>query len=96
MKYLFFNVALIAISSYQLKKVSADCPSGYELKYGDIPGWGQVGKNPSFEKKISDCSERCDNQEECCSFEYSPTRKRCNLNRFVNFLFKISPLDGNH
>ena len=81
MKHLFFIVALITISSYQLKKVSADCPSGYELKHGDIPGWGQVGKNPSIERKISDCSARCDNQEECCSFEYSPTRKRCNLNR---------------
>ena len=61
MKYLFFIVALITISSYQLKEISADCPPGYELKHGDIPGWGQVGKNPSIERNPRYDSES-DNQ----------------------------------
>jgi hypothetical protein len=58
----------------------AGCPVGYELNPGDIPGWGQVGTNPSIETSIIGCSQRCDNQSKCCSFEYSQTEQYCSLN----------------
>ena len=47
---------------------------------GDIPGVGQIGSNPSIEESVLDCSERCNVETNCCSFEYSSTEKKCNLN----------------
>ena len=47
---------------------------------GDIPGVGQIGSNPSIEESILDCSDRCIGETNCCSFEYSATEKKCNLN----------------
>ena len=58
-----------------------DCPEGYNLQPGDIPGWGQIGKNPSTETDVSGCSKRCNEEASCCSFEYSPTEHKCNLNK---------------
>ena len=58
-----------------------ECPRGYTLKEGDIPGWGQLGSNPTIESTILGCSNRCNDESSCCSFEYSPTTKKCNLNR---------------
>ena len=60
--------------------ISDDCPAGYILNTGDIPGWGQVGSNPSIEDAVSGCSERCNDEPQCCSFEYSKTEKKCSLN----------------
>ena len=57
------------------------CPAGFVFLPGDIPGWGQIGSNPSTEATISDCSDRCNSEPNCCSFEYSATEKKCNLNR---------------
>ena len=57
------------------------CPAGFLLRPGDIPGRGQIGNNPSTETTISDCSDRCNREPNCCSFEYSATEKKCNLNR---------------
>ena len=57
------------------------CPAGSVLLSGDIPGRGQVGSNPSNETTISDCSDRCNSEPNCCSFEYSATEKKCNLNK---------------
>ena len=63
------------------------CPAGFVLLPGDIDGWGQIGNNPSSEATISDCSDRCNMynvlyiEPHCCSFEYSATEKKCNLNR---------------
>ena len=41
---------------------------------------GQIGSNPSIEESILDCSNRCNGEANCCSFEYSITEKNCNLN----------------
>ena len=57
------------------------CPAGFVFLPGDIPGVGQIGSNPSTEATISDCSDRCNREPNCCSFEYSATEKKCNLNR---------------
>ena len=57
------------------------CPDGYKLQPGDIPGSGQIGGNPSIETDVLGCSIRCNELASCCSFEYSPTEKYCNLNK---------------
>ena len=56
------------------------CPDRYVLKEGDIPGWGQIGHNKTVVATITDCSNMCNNEPNCCSFEYSRTDKKCNLN----------------
>ena len=61
--------------------IFSDCPNGFTLMEGDIPGWGQVGSNPTRESTVEGCANRCNDESSCCSFEYSPTKKRCNLNR---------------
>ncbi len=59
--------------------IFSDCPNGFTLMEGDIPGWGQVGSSREF--TIKRCANRCNDESSCCSFEYSPTKKICNLNR---------------
>ena len=54
------------------------CPYRYTLKEGDIPGWGQLGS--TTESTIVECSNRCNDKSSCCSFEYSATGRKCNLN----------------
>merc|ERR1719153_2203000 len=54
------------------------CPPGYDSKEGDIPGWGQLGGMIYTDKKA--CSDRCNRNNHCCSFEYSDSWKLCNLN----------------
>merc|ERR1719260_58243 len=54
------------------------CPPGYDSKEGDIPGWGQLGGMIYTNKK--GCSDRCNRNNHCCSFEYSDSWKLCNLN----------------
>lgn len=61
---------------------SGDCPKGYTLKPGDVPGWGSVSNNPkSSTSTVSDCSALCDLDASCFSFEYSVTTRICNLNK---------------
>ena len=58
---------------------SKECPEGYESKTGDVGGNGQIG---SFTQvlAIMDCSNHCRDTDNCCSFEYSFTEFKCNLN----------------
>merc|ERR1719209_74072 len=55
------------------------CPEGYESKEGDIPGWGQI--KGQIGGNLQYCADRCDETEECCSFEHSSLWNWCNLNR---------------
>jgi len=55
------------------------CPPGYERKWGHILG-GQEGKIKNTDMK--GCSDRCNENEHCCSFEYSQSRNVCNLHRY--------------
>jgi len=54
------------------------CPSSYKYVAGDIPGAGI--KAMSSVGNIDDCADHCKANSNCCSFEYSRKRKRCNLN----------------
>ena len=56
------------------------CPAGFVLIPGDLPGMGQIESNPSIEESVLDCSDKCNDETNCCSFEYSGTEKKCNLN----------------
>ena len=49
---------------------------------GDVPEWGNVGVKSKQDISTSDdCGKLCDDTQECCSYEWSPTSKICNLNR---------------
>ena len=82
--------------------ISEECAGvGYVLNVGDIPGWGQIGSTTT-ENSISGCSDRCDGEPECCSFEYSKTEKKCNLNtgctpttgEYKDYAFCVKGMDG--
>ena len=61
--------------------ISDECAGvGYILIAGDIGGSGQIS-GPHTENSISGCADRCDGKPECCSFEYSTSENKCNLNR---------------
>ena len=55
------------------------CPSGYVLNPGSISKSGQLGYQKDIES-IEDCVQLCDEEEYCCAFEYSDSKKRCYLN----------------
>jgi len=57
-----------------------ECPSGYVLSPGDIPGWGSI-RGGLTAASSTECGAMCNAEEDCRSFEYSSTAKRCNLNR---------------
>ena len=56
------------------------CPSPYSNKAGDVPGWGSIRKQTSV-SDIATCATYCDKEPGCCSFEFSPARSICNLNK---------------
>ena len=56
------------------------CPEGYTLKPGDVPGWGTISGRHSA-ATVEDCTAICDQNDRCCSVEWSPTEKLCNLNK---------------
>ena len=77
-----------------------DCPTGYYLGKGDIPGWGQI--RGEIETTMAGCGEECNNTTECCSFEFSRSVSLCNLNRdcqptvqpYKDFYFCIKDREG--
>ena len=49
---------------------------------GHLYGLGQLD---TFNvKNINECSLKCDGEETCCSFEYSLSKSKCNLNTNCN------------
>ena len=71
------------------------CPEGYILVEGD--SWGEALSTAS-DQDIKSCAALCtDLPGECCSFEWSPTERQCNLNRecapshekFQDYLFCV-------
>jgi hypothetical protein len=62
---------------------ASQCPGGYHYNEGDIKGWGQIDSHHDV-KKVQDCSQKCTDDANCNSFEYSRTEWKCNLNSDVN------------
>merc|ERR1719357_1579329 len=60
-------------------QVIAECPEEYYNIDGFIDGMGQIEGN--FESTMIECGEKCSNNTECCSFEFSYSTRLCNLNR---------------
>jgi len=57
------------------------CPSSYIYTAGDVGGWGSLpGGRLTSVDNIETCAGHCDANSNCCSFEYSPRTKKCNLN----------------
>ena len=71
---------------------SSVCREGYQLIPGDVPGPGAFGAAGQFSniKDTDECGKLCDDLNHCKSYEYSPTEKRCFLNR------KWAPKAGVH
>ena len=63
-----------------LHLTGSTCPVQYTNYAGDVPGWGSIQSLLSINNDTS-CAKHCDLTSGCCSFEYSPTERRCNLNR---------------
>merc|ERR1719320_2366655 len=61
------------------KRAYQVCPAGYDYKEGDIQGWGQL--KGRINTTMEGCSDECNNQADCCSFEYSFSSGLCNLNK---------------
>ena len=63
-----------------LKKLTEGCPSDYEDRAGDVPGTGtDLGAALSLSRM--QCAQKCNEKEDCLSFEHSNSQKLCNLNR---------------
>jgi len=73
------------ILAAQGQSATAACPSGYQLRTGDVAG---LGNSAAFGAEASTspiasadaCAARCSARPTCLSFEYSPTTKICSLN----------------
>jgi len=55
------------------------CKKGYELMEGQVGGGGQITTRSSIQDAL-ECTELCDNDEACNSYEYSFLYERCELN----------------
>merc|ERR1711974_53349 len=74
------------------RKKGHKCENGFELAPGNVRGRGFSNMN-LFNSKM--CGEACQSKSECCSYEFSPSYKDCNLNKecqptqkkFQDFLF---------
>ena len=79
------------------------CPTGYDLKSGDVGGWGNVntGQGNRTYDSIDECATMCNNKADCLSFEYE-FQQYCNFNNeanpnsnpFQNNLFCSKILEG--
>ena len=58
---------------------SDSCPPGFAFLSGDVPGCGTISNDPTI-TDIASCAEKCAGDPTCCSFEFSPTAKKCNCN----------------
>jgi hypothetical protein len=74
-------IVLSSVNAQQIRGLADDCPQGYLSREGDVPGYGTEIKGKQNTDVVTDCSSKCDIDPNCCSFEWSPTTKLCNLNR---------------
>ena len=58
------------------------CTSGFTQMAGDVGGWGKIGEKGGGEtvEDCAQCADMCMSEEECGSYECSPTDLKCNLN----------------
>ena len=74
------------------------CSDGYNLVPGDTPGWGLQIRG-RIKTDNQGCAKLCNKEKNCCSYEYSPTEKLCNLNKdckpsaeiYKDFSFCVKP-----
>ena len=73
------NPAKASLTNNLNSVMFTECPAGYESKDGDIPGAGQI--QTGIRTTMKRCSEKCNEDKSCCSYEYSYSSGVCNLNR---------------
>jgi len=58
------------------------CPEGYRFVNGDVPGFDQFGHEDRLRKpKLELCARECSKMVDCRSFEWSPSKLQCNMNK---------------
>ena len=75
-KYVAFSLPFLLMC---LPGPIKSCPTSYVYDAGDVPGLGTLEQHSSVDN-IDLCAQHCDDNANCCSFEYSPSGKKCNLN----------------
>uniref|UniRef100_A0A7S1WGR0 EF-hand domain-containing protein n=1 Tax=Alexandrium catenella TaxID=2925 RepID=A0A7S1WGR0_ALECA len=80
----------------QLEFERKACPDGFQYFSGDAPGFDQFGHEDKLKRKsVEACAKECTKTSLCQSFEWSPTKTQCNLNKvsepkaakFMDFVF---------
>ena len=56
-----------------------ECPSGYTLAVGDIPGIPDLGSTIPVTSSDA-CAYLCEGEPTCCSYLWSEDDEECNLN----------------
>ena len=75
-----YNYYIVCLCTNSININKDGCPSGYEARNGDIPGWGTIlGSKLSLTKE--ECAQSCNQKDSCRSFEHSDSMKLCNLNK---------------
>ena len=59
-------------------KGGSECPEGFRLNDGHIPGDGQIKSEDNL--SLEECGALCLEEITCCSLEYNKESKKCNLN----------------
>ena len=74
-----------SVSTVALRRMTSSdgCPEGYTLRHGDVSGLGNAADLTS-NKDIMQCKNLCDKNPRCCSFEWSPTKRKCIQNKQCN------------
>ena len=75
-----FTVSYSYRFNQELVRTREGCPHGFTISRGDVPGWGSISGEHQ-DKNTTECKEMCNNTPGCCSFEWSPTSRLCNLNK---------------
>jgi len=57
------------------------CPEKFALVPGDVSGAGTAGVSHLDDQSKEECGAACGEEPSCCSFEWSPTSRGCNLNK---------------
>ena len=74
-----YVITLLLYVPISMGQEDTACPDGYILMKGDIPGMGQV-KSETVDS-LTGCGDLCAEEKTCCSFEYSPGDRLCNINK---------------
>merc|ERR1712142_178357 len=78
MKMFQLCLLLMILYAFCLSSIDPKCQDGFRLTPGDIRGIGNLGHLITTYKV---CADLCSGNHQCCSYEYSQEKGKCNLNK---------------